>query len=145
MDLLYSQILHPATEEEASGITRLVKQLLNGKEHEVSTNDINLTTATGFVMIVRDTEKNVIVGTASLFFLNTILGRVGFVEHLVVDEAYRRMGIGTRLIKTLFGIARDNGCVVAEWTSGDYREAARAFYATLGAESRQQRKYTKVL
>lgn len=61
---------------------------------------------------------------------------LGHVDELVVDDAGRRQGIGTRLLQAAEVVAREMGCTRIELDSGFHREEAHQFYAGLGYERR---------
>ena len=59
-------------------------------------------------------------------------GRRGRVVCLVVDEAYRGQGLGTRLMAAAEAEARRLGCTDIEVTSSRTRTEAHAFYLRMG-------------
>ena len=78
-------------------------------------------------------------GTAGfvLYFQNfsTFLARPGiYLEDLFVRPAYRRRGLGRRLLRALGQIAVERGCGRFEWSVLDWNADAIAFYRSLGAE-----------
>jgi GNAT superfamily N-acetyltransferase len=71
-----------------------------------------------------------------LFFHNysTFLGRPGiYIEDLFVDEAFRRRGFGSALLRYVAGLARERQCGRLEWSVLDWNEPAINFYRKLGA------------
>jgi GNAT superfamily N-acetyltransferase len=72
----------------------------------------------------------------ALFFRNysTFLGRPGlYLEDLFVRPAFRRRGIGRRLLAELARIATDENCGRFEWAVLDWNAPAIKFYRSLGA------------
>lgn len=72
----------------------------------------------------------------ALFFRNysTFLGRPGlYLEDLFVRPAFRRRGIGRRLLAELARIATDENCGRFEWAVLDWNTPAIGFYRSLGA------------
>jgi len=57
------------------------------------------------------------------------------VESVVVDEAARGSGVGTRLMRHIIARARDDGCYKIALTSRKHRVDAHRFYARLGFEA----------
>ena len=56
---------------------------------------------------------DVIVGCVTLIIENKIIhsgGRVGHIEDVVVDNKYRKLGIGKVLIDHSVGVAKEKGC-----------------------------------
>jgi GNAT superfamily N-acetyltransferase len=65
---------------------------------------------------------------------STFLGRPGlYLEDLFVRPAFRRRGIGRRLLAELARTARNGGCGRFEWAVLDWNAPAIAFYESLGA------------
>lgn len=72
----------------------------------------------------------------ALFFrtYSTFLGRPGlYLEDLFVRPAFRRRGIGRRLLARLAHVAREENCGRVEWAVLDWNESAIGFYKSLGA------------
>lgn len=91
------------------------------------------------IWIVRDGAK--IVGMATLCVFSMLSKTIGFVEDVVVDEAYRGRGLGTLLMQKLIQRARARRCAHVELTSRPSREAANALYLKLGFEQRDTNVY----
>ncbi len=82
-----------------------------------------------------------LVGLASLFVIRKIEIKVGLVEGVVVDEEYRRQGIGTKMMKMLIEKARQIGVRHLDLTSHPARVAANRLYLRLGFRPRQTNLY----
>lgn len=77
----------------------------------------------------------------ALFFHNysTFLGKPGvYLEDLFVRPAFRRLGIGRRLLQELAALALARDCGRFEWTVLDWNEPAIRFYESLGAELKRE-------
>lgn len=73
-----------------------------------------------------------IAGSASLGVYRTPSGLHTWIEDVVVDEAFRRRGIGRALTCTLIDAARGMGAHSLSLTSRPSREAANRLYQELG-------------
>ena len=56
----------------------------------------------------------------------------GLLESMVVDEAYRRKGVGAALLREVQRLARESGCYKLALTSNLARRGAHRFYSRLG-------------
>ncbi len=61
-----------------------------------------------------------------------------FLYELGVDEAYRRRGIATDLVRALADLARERGCYGMWVLTGEDNEAARAAYTRAGGRDAEQ-------
>lgn len=84
---------------------------------------------------VVEVDRRVVVGFAvlTLRFVPT-KGYVGVIEDVVIDENYRQMGLGTKLIKKLLDKGKTLKVFAVELTSNPKRESARRLYQKLGFE-----------
>jgi GNAT superfamily N-acetyltransferase len=86
-----------------------------------------------YVLLAWDSGQ--LAGLACYSFLWPAAGltRSLFLKELYVIKAARGKGIGTLLMRRLYGIAAQHGCSRLEWTTERGNDDARAFYAHLGA------------
>jgi len=73
-----------------------------------------------------------IAGCAALGLYRTPSGLHGWIEDVVVDEAYRRRGIGEALSKAVLQAAGEAGVHTLSLTSRPARKAANRLYQRLG-------------
>lgn len=85
-----------------------------------------------YVLLARDADR--VAGLAAYSFLWPAAGatRSLYLKELYVHSAYRRQGIGTLLMRSIFDKAAETGCSRIEWTTDTGNTAAQAFYAKLG-------------
>lgn len=74
------------------------------------------------------------VGMLTVVWYAAPAGTRGWIEDVVVDAAYRRMGIGRALVRQAVEVARRAGVDTLTLTSRPSRTAARALYASEGFE-----------
>jgi GNAT superfamily N-acetyltransferase len=131
----------PATESDAAVILAFIRKLA---EYERLSHQVVATET-----LVRETlfggsrTAEVAIGYYEhepvgfvLFFHNysTFLGRSGiYIEDLFVEEAFRRRGFGTALLRYVAGLAGMRQCGRLEWSVLDWNEPAINFYKKLGA------------
>lgn len=130
-----------ATEADVTVVLSFIKKLADYERlsHEVAaTEGILRETLFGrrrTAEVAIGYHKNQPVGFV-LFFHNysTFLGRPGiYIEDLFVDEAFRRRGFGTALLRHVARLAKERQCGRLEWSVLDWNEPAINFYKKLGA------------
>ena len=82
-----------------------------------------------------------LVGLASLFVIEKIEYTTGAIEGVVVDENYRRQGVGQAMMRALINQAKELELVHLDLTSNPTRVAANRFYQKLGFEKRNTNVY----
>ncbi len=87
-----------------------------------------------FECLVAEIDNKVVA--IALFYqkYSTWKGKCIFLDDIVVDVNYRRMGIGEQLLLKLREIAIDRKARKLEWQVLDWNEPAINFYKKLGAE-----------
>ncbi len=79
--------------------------------------------------IVALSEKK-LVGFGSIFFFQRVRGgKVGIIEDLIVSRNYRKLGIGSKILKNLISEAKDQKCFKIYLESSTESEA---FYSKQG-------------
>ena len=76
-----------------------------------------------------------IAGTVLLtIILSPIFGTqdFGLIEYFIVDQNYRRQGIGRRLTEHVIAVCRARKCTRIILLSNDHRKGAHAFYERMG-------------
>lgn len=61
-------------------------------------------------------------------------GKMLYLDDFVVNEPYRRFGVGQKLFDAFLAEARNRGCRLAKWQVLDWNEPAIKFYEKNGAE-----------
>jgi GNAT superfamily N-acetyltransferase len=84
------------------------------------------------------------VGTCYLAIIPNITRRcspIGFIENVVTDAAYRRRGVGRRLIDAAVKRAKAQGCYKVMLQSGSKRAEAHKFYESIGFDGDSKRAF----
>ena len=91
-------------------------------------------------LFVAELEREV-VGLAGLHVSAALEydGDAAKVSAIVVDERFRRRGVGEALMDALENEARALGCVILFLTTAERREDAHAFYRRIGLEETGRR------
>lgn len=85
------------------------------------------------LLVAEDEGK--VVGMASLSVtMGAGIGRNAYLEDFVVDKEVRKGGVGSALWEAMLEWADEKGCKRMEFTCGNGREVAQAFYKKHGAE-----------
>jgi glucosamine-phosphate N-acetyltransferase len=79
-----------------------------------------------------------IVGFCSLTVKNNLWqqGNIGHIDELVVDESFRRRGIGKELLNRAIQVAEEMGCRRIELDSAPHRTKSHDFYEKNGFKKR---------
>lgn len=86
-------------------------------------------------------ENSEIVGLLSLTVYQVPTGYRSIIEDVVVDQKYRRLGIGEALVRHAIELAREAGANGVSLTSNPQREAANQLYLSMGFELRKTNPY----
>jgi len=87
-----------------------------------------------FKCFVAETADKNIVGFATFFFsYHSWTGKSLYVDDLYVTEAFRKQGIGERLLNTLINLGKDNCCKKVRWQVSKWNTDAIGFYKKMGA------------
>ncbi len=73
-----------------------------------------------------------IIGMGTVVIFDTLLGRRGRIEDVVVHERYRGRGLGEKLVRKLIAIAKKAKVQQVQLTSRPERRVANALYQKLG-------------
>ena len=82
-----------------------------------------------------------VVGMLTLNTCMSPTGKRGWIEDVVVDEAYRGKALGRKLVDYAIGLARERGIQVLMLTSKPKRVAANALYRSVGFEPKETNVY----
>ncbi len=129
-----------ATPEDFEDLLGLLRQLWPGKPivperlREVF-HRVLATPSKHYFCAVEDGKP---VGLGAVSFKDNLWqeGEIAYVEELVVLEAWRGQGIGTRLLTHLIQLAEARGCRRIELDSAFHRTAAHRLYERHGLEKR---------
>lgn len=82
-----------------------------------------------------------IVGIASMAIYKVISGNKGWVEDVIVDENYRGMRIGSKLIEKLLSISSEKQLSEVLLFTEEHRTAAISLYEKLGFSKKESNIY----
>ena len=135
--------------EDIVGILELYKQLY---ENNASLANFNIEEAYKAwdniensnikYFIVKDNNK--VIGSCYICIIPNLAfnGKsIGFIEHVIVDENYRRKGIGRKLMKMAINYGKDSNCYKVVLQSGMKRIEAHKLYENIGFNGKSKRAY----
>ena len=99
----------------------------------------------GCIIIAREERSGRLVGMATLATYTKLGARVGVIENVVVEEAFRGKGIGRDMVNSLIRRARGYGITHINLTSNPERVEAIALYKSLGFVQRDTYTFRMVL
>ncbi len=128
-------------EADISSISSLLTQL-HGRICEVSRSHLESAIQSSQLLIARDMDRGgQIVGLSCLVVYITPTSRQGWIEDVIVEEAYRGHGLGLQLTERLIDAAIDLELQNLFLTSNPRRVAANQLYQRLGFQKRETNFY----
>jgi len=140
-------LVRVATEEDIPRILELYRQLvITTSQAELgqspSLDDYRqvyaqICSLPGYELLVAE-EEGEVIGTIVLLIVPNLSHNASpwaLVENVVVDESYRRQGIGSLLMEYAMAQARQAGCYRIVLSSDKRRDEAHQFYRSLGFEA----------
>ena len=129
--------------ELVTALGSLVPQL-TGNNPPPTASDLALLLENGAhaLVVARHPDANgKIVGAGALGTYRVPTGVRAVIEDVVVDDAFRGLGIGEAITRSLMDLARAAGASGVSLTSNPGREAANRLYLRLGFVLRQTNNY----
>jgi len=126
--------------EDIAGLVNLLGQLWTDKS--IDKKAVKRVIEKGLInehqMYICATDNENLVGYCSLTIKNNLwlCANLGNVDELVVDDKYRKQGIGKLLMNEIERIARNHNCKRIELDSAFHRTIAHDFYMGIGFEKR---------
>lgn len=133
-----------ATKKDITRILELYRQLVittspTEQDHSINPNDYQrafdqIQAFTGYNLLVAE-EQGEVIGTLVLIIVPNLSHRAlqwAVVENMVVEERYRRQGIGKLLMDYAIARAKEAGCYKIQLSSDKRREEAHQFYKSQG-------------
>jgi len=123
--IVYDLIMELAIfEKEADAVENSIEQLKNDGFGEKAF----------YKLLIAENEKQEVLGMALYYYgYSTWKGKLLYLDDLVIREAYRKRGIGTKLISKLFEIAREEKMKFVKWEVLDWNKPAIKLYKKLNA------------
>lgn len=86
-------------------------------------------------------ERGAIVSSLWLYTVQLPSRFLAVIEEVKTEEAYRRRGFATSLIKDAIKLARNLGCTCVELTVREDKPEIQEFYKSLGFEDRKNKSF----
>lgn len=127
--------------EQAGSLSILLGEL-TGRSSQDCTLDLEAVVADPAVrLFVGREDDGSIVACGCLCVMETLSGRKGHVEDIVVSGSCRGKGYGRQMMEHIIGVARELGPMELFLTSRPSRVAANALYQSLGFERKETNCY----
>lgn len=101
--------------------------------------------STAKVFVARDIDSGEIVAMTTLVIYQVLSGKRATIEDVVVDEEYRRKGIGKKLLEEVLAVAHKENVSYIDLTSRPSRIEANNLYQSLGFEKRDTNVYRYII
>lgn len=129
-----------ASADLAAAVNRLLPQL-SPNAPRISHERLEELLQTPCVQVFAARGDGALAGMLTLIVAPIPTGFHGYIEDVVVDEAFRGQGIAERLVRAALDAARDAGADTVDLTSNAAREAANRLYVRIGFERRDTNAY----
>jgi len=122
-------------------ITRFLRQL-TAKERQITEADLEALIASenSHLFVAVDDTGN-LAGMITVGIYQAPTGRKGWIEDVVVDEAYRGQGLGKQLTLHAIGFAKQQQVKLLSLTSNPARVAANRLYPETGFSRKETNVY----
>lgn len=122
-------------------LNHLLKQL-NPEAASVNLNKVKKVMEIGIIITLRDSYKdNVLIGMGTLIPIQKLFSYCGTIEDIVVDKAYRRQGLGKKIMNELIKKGGILGMKFIDLTSNPKRLEANSLYWSIGFQKRDTNVY----
>ena len=135
-----------AGKEDMTGILELYKQL-NQSNENFTINEINKTwdkIEKNNIKYFIAKENKRIVGSCYIIIIPNLTynGKsIGYIENVIIDEKYRRKGIGKEIMRMAIKYAEEEKCYKIVLQSGIGRTEAHKFYESIGFNGETKKAY----
>jgi ribosomal protein S18 acetylase RimI-like enzyme len=127
------EILEAQTNQDMQLAYPVINQLRDKLTFDEFLNRVRLAQSTGYKLFYALTGEKAVVGAVGLRILDDLCwGHHIYVDDLVVDESWRRRGIGKKLMKYVEDFAHFEQCQYIRLASGISRTEVHKFYEELG-------------
>ncbi len=134
--------------EHTTGLQEAVSRFLSqltAKERKITEADLNaLITSENSHLFVAIDDDGTFAGMITVGIYLAPTGRKGWIEDVVVDEAYRGQGLGKQLTQHAIGFAQQQHVKLLSLTSNPTRIAANRLYPETGFLRKETNVYVMV-
>ena len=113
-------------------VNHLLKQL-SPSSPALDFSSIDEAMRTGIILTLRDaSQDDILVGMGMLIPVQKLFYLRGDIEEIVVDQAYRGLGLGRQIVTSLVEKSQDMGMKYVALTSSPNRVEANGLYRSIG-------------
>jgi ribosomal protein S18 acetylase RimI-like enzyme len=125
--------LEEASDAAVKDINLLLPQVRSDpSQHKGSLADLHDIVESNWTNMIVAKDEERIIGMATINIVNNMGKRIAHVDDVVISDAYRRQGVGTKIIRELINVARSRGVSQLRLTSRSARIAANKLYQQMG-------------
>jgi len=129
----YDVLIRPATEADMPAVHALMFELAvyekSPESVEATVEEYRTDFRNGlFESLVAEMDGRVVGMTLFFMAYSSWRGKMLYLDDFVVQEAYRRYGVGQRLFDAFLEEGRRRGCRLVKWQVLDWNEPALQFY-----------------
>ena len=135
------KFIRQCTKQDFEDVYRLLKQLWqenNLDKEAMQKAYVNGIESNNQELLCYEYNNKKLIGFCSLTIKNNLWqqGRMAHIDELIVDDMYRRKGVGKKLMTEIILNARFKGCKRVELDTAFHRKKAHKFYEDLGFANR---------
>jgi ribosomal protein S18 acetylase RimI-like enzyme len=125
--------LEEASDAAVKDINLLLPQVrADPSQHKGSLSDLQSIVENNWTSMIVAKDEQRIIGMATIHIVNNMGKRIAHLDDVVISDAYRRQGLGTKIIYELIKLAKARGVSQLRLTSRSARIAANKFYQQTG-------------
>jgi len=129
------------TAETADAIKSLAQKIGHNYKELTDTDLDDIVASPNTFLFVAKDESGKIAGMITLLVFRIPYVKKGYLDDLIVDEAYRGMGVAKKLMEHAVHSAKEKGVAYVDLTARPRREAGNGLYEKFGFQKRDTNVY----
>ena len=133
------------SENIASEIKSLAQKIGHNYKELTDTDFVDMVSSPNTFLFVAKNEEGKIAGMITLLVFRIPYVKKGYLDDLVVDEAFRGKGIAKLLMEHAVDFAKEKGVAYVDLTARPRREEGNSLYEKFGFQKRDTNVYRLII